>query len=210
MARFGRSPVIGRVIVLLILIIAMSLGGLLWFDYLGLLDAKNLFAPLFALTGLKPRQATSVPTDYAGLLDDDRLVKQNRAIVLRNEELDKKEEDLSQKDKEFAQQVAELDDRQKSLDEQEKSFNEKQKAIENKKANVDQNAQYLAGMPPDKAVAILTAMDDQDVIDILRTVESQAAQEGTQSIVPYWLSLMPADRAATVQRKMSNKPTSLQ
>jgi flagellar protein FlbB len=210
MARFGRSPVIGRVIVMLMLILVMVIGGLLWFDYLGLLDAKAMFAPAFSLLGIKTRQTSSVPTDYQGLLDDDRLRKQNGALDLKADELAKRDQDMKQKENEFAQKVAELESRQKSLDEQEKSFNEKQKALDNRKVNVDQNAKYLTGMPPEKAVEILKAMDDQDIIDTLRTVEDQAKAAGTQSIVPYWLSLMPPDRAATIQRKMSDKPLTLE
>ena len=50
---------------------------------------------------------------------------------------------------------------------------------------------------------LLLAMDDQDVIDVLRVTEEQAAEAGEVSLVAYWLSLMPSDRAAVLQRKMS-------
>lgn len=52
-------------------------------------------------------------------------------------------------------------------------------------------------------------MDDQDIIDILRNVESIALKAGRTSSVAYWFSLMPPARAAEIQRKMSNKPVSL-
>ena len=64
-------------------------------------------------------------------------------------------------------------------------------------------------MRPEAAVGILVAMDDQTVIDVLRKVEEIAAAEGTSSMGSYWLSLMPSDRAATIQRKMISKPESL-
>ena len=64
-------------------------------------------------------------------------------------------------------------------------------------------------MTPKAAVNILLAMDDQMVIDVLRKVEEMAAQNGTASMVSYWLSLMPADRAAAIQRKMVVKPETL-
>lgn len=210
MARFGRSPVIGRVIVLLILIVAMALGGAFWFDYLGLIDAKKLFGPVYTMLGAKPRSPASVPTDAPGLLDDDRLRKQVEALDLRAEELDKREQDVTRKESDFAEKSAVLDDKQKSLDDQENSLNEKQKELENRNVNIDQNARYLTGMPPEKAVEILKAMDDQDIIDTLRKVEEIAKQEGTSSIVSYWLSLMPPDRAAQIERKMSTKPLSLE
>jgi flagellar protein FlbB len=68
-----------------------------------------------------------------------------------------------------------------------------------------QNSAYLVGMPPDKAVKILLAMEDQDVIDLMRVTEELAAEAGEASLVAYWLSLMPADRAAALQRKMARK-----
>jgi flagellar protein FlbB len=58
-------------------------------------------------------------------------------------------------------------------------------------------------MPPANAIAILAKQDDQYVIDTFRTVEAQAKKIGADSLVPIWLSLMPADRAATLQRKMA-------
>ena len=65
-------------------------------------------------------------------------------------------------------------------------------------------------MRPEAAVAILLAMEDQLAIDVLRRVDEIAEEEGKNSMVPYWLSLMPADRAATIQRKMTTKPVTLE
>ncbi len=41
------------------------------------------------------------------------------------------------------------------------------------------------------------------IVDILREMDWNAEETGTQSIVPYYLSLMDAERAASVQRKMT-------
>jgi flagellar protein FlbB len=37
--------------------------------------------------------------------------------------------------------------------------------------------------------------------------ETIAQAEGTNSIVAYWLSLMPAERAVELQRKMTGRPS---
>jgi len=84
------------------------------------------------------------------------------------------------------------------------------KQYDNRKANIDQNAQYLVGMPPLKAVDILKAMDDQTVIDIFHAVEERARAAGEASLVSVWLSDMPPDRSATLQRKMAAKPSALE
>ena len=65
-------------------------------------------------------------------------------------------------------------------------------------------------MQPAAAVNILVAMDDQTVIDVFRKVEEIARRNGTSSMGSYWLSLMPSERAAEIQRKMLSKPESLQ
>ncbi|MDR1900286.1 MAG: flagellar protein FlbB, partial [Treponema sp.] len=112
---------------------------------------------------------------------------------------------------EIEQMAQEMEQRQKSLDERENSFNALLEETDNKDRNVEQNARYLTGMPPERAVEIITRMDDQDAIDVFRKTEEIAQAEGTSSIVSYWLSLMAetaegAARAAELQRKMAGRP----
>ena len=61
-------------------------------------------------------------------------------------------------------------------------------------------------MPPKNAVDILVAMEDQDIIDILRMADEIAAEQGVMSMASTWLQMMPAERAAQIQRKMLSKP----
>lgn len=204
----GRGTV-GRVVVLVILIVLLAAGGLLWFDYLGIVESRNYFAPLYSLFGMKPRTGVSTLPGEDGDLDADRIAKRLEAIDLRSQELNLKESELGRKEGEILQMSQELDDRLASVEERERSFNETVKQADDRAANIDQIARYINGMPPKKAVDNLLAMDDQDVIDILRKVESIAAAEGKNSAVAYWFSLMPPERAAEIQRKMANKPVSI-
>lgn len=204
----GRGT-IGRVFVLLILILVLATGGILWFDYLGILQSRHIFAPVYSLFGLNPRTGVSTLPVDDGDLDADRIAKRLQAIELRSQELDLREEGLVRKENELLQVSQELDDRLSSVEERERTFTETIRQKEEREANIDQIARYVNGMPPKNAVENLLAMDDQDVIDILRTVESIAAAEGKTSSVAYWFSLMPASRAAEIQRKMANKPLSL-
>jgi flagellar protein FlbB len=210
MASFGRPRVLGRIILLLAMILALVIGGIVWFDYIGLVDAKSLLAPAYKLLGVGVRQAAPVASGAPALLEEERYAKRLESISVRSEELDAREGGLQKRDAEVAQKAQELDDRSKALDDQEKSFNDKVKQYDNRKANIDQNAQYLVGMPPAKAVSILVAMDDQTVIDLFHSVEEQAKAAGTSSLVSVWLSGMPPDRSATLQRKMAAKPSPLQ
>ena len=49
---------------------------------------------------------------------------------------------------------------------------------------------------------LLAMVNDTDVIDILRTAEENARQDGEVSLVSYWLSLMPPERSSALLRKM--------
>ncbi|HEY9594206.1 MAG TPA: flagellar protein FlbB [Spirochaetia bacterium] len=193
-----------RIFILLLLLIVLVLGGMIWFDYLGIVDAKAVLSPVYQLLGLGKRSAVASPDD-PNLLDRERLAKQVDALTLRQQDLDTREAALDRKQKDLDQLGQDLNDRQTALEAQQKALNDAQKSIEDRRVNLEQNAVYLTSMEPSKAIAILANEDDQFVIDTFRTVEAQAKKAGQDSVVPYWLSLMPPDRAATLQRKMAGR-----
>jgi len=202
----------GRIIVLLLLIFVLAAGGLVWFDYLNLIDAKALLAPVYKYIPFiggegrtQPKIAPEEPLNMA----DERVAVRLEAIELRNMGMDARERDLDIRYGEVEQMAQELDEQRKALEEQENSLRAQAEDAENKDSNVERNARNLNGMPPERAVAILAAMDDQDVIDILRKTEEIAAASGASSIVPYWLSLMEPARAAELNRKMAGRPPRL-
>ena len=186
----AKSGAVGKTIVLIFLVLILAIGGLLWFDFLGVIHVKTLFSPVYKLFGLQPQTSvtsTSSRPLFADL-DQDRLDKQREALELFKQELEKRE---------------------KSLEEREKTFNNEKKKYDDKEVNIVQIAANLEGMQPKNAVDILQNMDDQLIIDVLRKVEERAAANGTSSMVAYWLSLMEPQRAAVIQRKMAVKPVSI-
>jgi flagellar protein FlbB len=189
------------------LILVLAAGGLVWFDYLNVIDAKALLAPALRLVGREPRSQPQASPEGLISLDAERLAIRLEALDLRSRELEKTAQDLEARRGEIEQMAQELEERQKALDERENSFNAAVEAADVKTRNIEQSARYLTGMPPEQAVGIITAMDDQDAIDIFRMTEEIAGREGTTSIVSYWLSLLPAERAAELQRKMVNRPS---
>ncbi|MEW5813895.1 MAG: flagellar protein FlbB [Spirochaetota bacterium] len=208
MAGYGIVGTGPRIIVLLLLIIALLFGGLIWFDFLGLIDVKDTLAPVLSLVGQKPRTKIA-DIESPVLLGEERMKKQLEALELRTEELDKREEQITLTESEIKQMLESLKEKEKVLEEKEKAFNVQASLYENKRANIEQNSKYLVGMPPKSAVKILKNMEDQDVIDLLRATERLAAEAGEESIVAYWLSLLAEEepaRAATLQRKMAKKP----
>jgi flagellar protein FlbB len=208
MAGYGLR-IFGKILILLILIAALAGGGLLWFDYLNIIDAKTMLTPVYRLFGLTPRSPDNQGEEGLLSLDAERLAVRLEAQELRSMELDRREADILTRRGEIEQMAEELEERQKALDERENSINAQTQDAENKQKNVEQYARYLNGMPPERAVGIITAMNDQDAIDVLRMTETIAQAEGTNSIVAYWLSLMPPERAAELQHKMTGRPSSL-
>ena len=200
---------VGRVFVLLLLIAVLVAGGVVWFDYLNIIDAKTALAPLYRLIGREGRTQPRLAQDEFLNLDAERLAVRLEALDLRNMEMETRQRDLDNRHGLIEQMAQELEERQKALDDREDSLRRLAEDAENRDRNIDDNARILTGMPPERAVGILSAMDDQDVIDVLRKTEEIARAEGASSIVPFWLSLMEPARAAELQRKMAGRPHSL-
>ena len=220
MAEYGGTHIAGRIIVLIFLILILAGGGILWFDYLNVIDAKNVIGPVFnALRGVPligrivPQGQGRTQPPLAGEeilnLDAERFAVRMEALELRTMELDKQEQDIVNRRGQIEQMAQELEERQKAQDEREKSFNDLLSDAEIKDRTVERNAINLTNMPPERAVGILAAMDDQDVIDVFRKTDELAQASGSASIVPYWLSLMESQRAAELSRKMVSRPSSL-
>ena len=209
----ARGVSIGKTLAMLVLILILILGGMLWFDYLGVLNAKKIFAPVYRLFGLQVQTSVSDMQNDDSLtadLDEDRLAKRLEALNVYAEELDKREQDIAAKEAENLQITQKLEEMRVALEEREKTFNNEVKKYDDRNVNIEQNAKNLNSMRPADAVEILNAMDDQDVIDTLRKVEEMAAAAGKNSQVSNWLSMMPPERVAALQRKMTNKPLSIQ
>ena len=203
---------LGKSFVLILIILILVAAGLLWFNFLGIIRLNSVFAPVYKLIGKEPQTSVTVTQSkpLAVNIDEDRLKKIQESLDIQTEELEKRESDITAKENLLAQTAAELDEREKNQEEREKTFNLTQKKYEDINVNIEQIANNLNGMRPEAAVNILLAMNDQLVIDVLRKVEELAAQNNTSSMGSYWLSLMPSERAAEIQRKMVSKPETLE
>jgi len=202
---YGAAGNVLKIFLLILLIAVLLVGGAIWFDYLGVIDAKQQLSPITSLVGINTPEVLE-NEDQPIVLDSERMNMQIEALDLKRDELDKRENVIELAEAELLQKQTEIEERQKALDEKEKSLNEALKMYDNKKTNLEQNAKYLEGMPPENAVSILAEMDDLDVIDVLRTSERLALEEGKSSLVSYWLSLMSPDRGASIQKLMAGQP----
>jgi flagellar protein FlbB len=194
--------VVGRIIVLLVLILVLAGGGIVWFDYLNVIDAKTVLAPFYRFINKEGRTSGELGPDEFINLDAERLAIRLEAEALRELDMDQRDAEISAKVGEIEQMAQELETRQQALEEQEKSINAELENAEVMDRNVEGVAQNLINMPPERAVAIIARMNDQDAINVLRKTDEIAQRNGTSSIVPYWVSLLEPQRAAELQRKM--------
>jgi len=194
-----------RIFVLMLLIVVLFLGGVIWFDYLGIINARDQLSFFFSLIS-REKIVKIEDKDDVFLLEQERYNKMKESLDIREEELARVEEELSKLAVEIKQKAEMLEEKERALVERENSFNVRTRLYENKIANLEQSSKYLVGMPPLKAKDILLQMNDQDIIDIMRVTERIAQETGEGSLVSYWLSLMPPERSAAIQRKMALKP----
>ncbi|TVR57109.1 MAG: hypothetical protein EA426_12805 [Spirochaetaceae bacterium] len=205
MARYSRIGAAPRIFLLILLNFVMIAGGALWFDYLGIIDVKDVFGPALRILGLQPRPVYDDP-DGLFLLDSARIAKQEDAILLVSEKLDRRESEIDERLNELGRMQEELEFREEEIRDRENSFNERVRQYENRRAVLEQISRDLVNMRPEEAVAILVGYDDQMLIETLRVTEEIARAEGEFSFVPLWLSRLPAQRAAEIQRKMTIRP----
>ena len=216
----ANGRIVGRIFVLLLLIFIITGGGILWFDYLNVIDARHITGPIantlrnVPLIGRiipagEPRTQAPLRDDDFINLDAERFAVRMEALELRNMELDRQEQDIRNRWNQIEQIAQELEERQNALDEREISFNALLTDAEIRDRTVERNSINLTNMPPDRAVGILTAMYDQDIIDVLLKTDELAEAGGTMSLVPFWLSLMDSQRAAEISRKMVSRPFAL-
>lgn len=200
--RVGAGP---RIILLVLLVLFLLGGGAFWFDVLGLIDARSAMQPVLQPLGLG-RSSPVADAEDQDLLDRVRFERRQEQLSLQDEELDRREREVEEREEELEQRVQELEDRENTLAEREQSFAQREEDYENRQANLRRNAQTLQNMPPEQAVAILEGYDNQDLVSILRITDEIAEEEGEVSLVSVWLSELPADRAAEIQRLMAQRP----
>lgn len=190
-----------KVLLLALLIIVLVVGGLVWFDFIGLINVKDQLAPITRLFGVRPRSEIADPDDIY-LLDRERLLKQQEAMDLKYDEINVRMAALESTGAELKQRADYLAEQESALKEKENSLNQALKRYENEEENLRQSARYLMGMEPEKAVDQLVTMDEYDAVNLLRTSERLAQESGEASLVAYWLSLMDPQKSASLQEKL--------
>ncbi|MBN2619072.1 MAG: hypothetical protein JXR64_12235, partial [Spirochaetales bacterium] len=101
---------IGKSILLLLLSVVLIIGGIIWFDFLGVIDRGNTLDFITDKIGLTSPEKIDDPNNSIYLLDAVRLVKEKEAIERREIALKSKEDELTleaAKNKQISEQLKE-------------------------------------------------------------------------------------------------------
>ncbi len=190
-----------KIINLLFLNLFLFSSGVLWLDYLGIINIKeNIYPNLAKIPGI----SYFVPKRKADrfLLENIENEKRKMLKDIEWKKLKDFEKKLKEKELEIDKKNTQLENKEKELIAREKYLKEKYAEKDTYKDKIARQAKYFVSMRPEDAVKRLDELDDLTVIDILKEIEREAHTQGKQSIVPYFLSLMDPKRAAVIQRKM--------
>jgi len=183
----------------------LAVGGALWFDFLGLFDVTGFFAPALRWVGLQPREEVTEAEDPL-LLEGSRISKREEAVMLLEDELTQREQELNARETELQLVADQLEEREAELADRENSVNERLRQVENERAALEKLSGYLTNMPPADAVAQMVNYTDDLLLDVFLVTDDLAEASEQASLVPYWMSLLPADRAAAVGERLSLLP----
>lgn len=206
MRRYSWAVNFARIFFMVVLVLGLIAGGLIWLDFLGIINVRKPLSPVLSFLGIQSAQIVDAPFSPV-LLDNDRLSKERQAIVLERRQLEKSAEELVLREAELARKESEVTERESSVEEKQNSLSVALGRYDNKVRNLEQTARYLMNMPPNDAVAIMDQYDLKDLVDVLRTSERLSQKAGEDSLVAFWLSLMSdKSRAAEIQGLLVEKP----
>jgi len=191
-----------KILFLLLLILVILTGGIYWFDHLGLIDYKRLTGPYMRYLPSFLSRGESAEEDPL-LLEKEMLNKKEEILEEKMRAIEQMGQELEARALAIQESEIKLEEDLVSLEEEKKLLSEKLREYDNYRENIRKQADYFTAMPPQAAVERLSQLDDLLAIDILRQIDSEAVEEGRMSMVPYYLSLMDPEKAATLQRKMT-------
>jgi flagellar protein FlbB len=199
MAEYSSIPVSLRIFVLLLIVVLLFILGFFVLNSLGIVDARTFLSPFYSLFNIKAE--TKIDVEDPMLLSKQRLAKDYEAVDLLQQEVSKLQAEVNNKNSEVNQKMEDLSEREKQLSEREKLLNQQSKEGDDRMRRLEQMSSQFLGMPPKDAVNVMLKMNVQEVIEVMKVTERMAQQQGVDSIVPYWLSIMPPDKAAEIQEQ---------
>jgi hypothetical protein len=191
-------------IILLVLFIIILLGSsILIIDFVA-----TFFGFYFPIPGLKQlkeitlnKKMKTIENPY--LLEKEELYKDNERLSILDEQLKVKEKELEQKDIELNKKLNILKEKENELANTSKYLDDRENIYKDKQKNIREQAIKIYNMPPKDSVKILEKQSEEDIVDILRAIDSYSAELDRNSTSPYLIKLMSDinnEKAANVLR----------
>lgn len=191
-----------RAAIFLVIAIFFFSGVIVFFlDRVGIIQAAD-YLPFLEETNPAVVDDSSYPTEVEKMKIkkwEEKLIEREEKIFQWEEKLKKQESDLKQKELELSEKEKSITQERKKLAMLTKDWNDRQKKIEDM-------ADKVSNMPPEKAKEMMVNWTDFDIIEVLREMDKSAQAQGRASITPYLLTLFKPERRAEITRKMLLPP----
>ena len=169
-------------------------------NYFGIVDWYGQVETYFG--GESFEEQASPGRRELALIEREEEKKVIESFSIREVELDKREQQITEKEESLAGWKVRLERKESELKAQEESFEKKTEKKALYVSKVQELANQFYGMPPDKSVERLIALeDDWLILDILEAMNARAQDQDQISIVPYLYSLMTPEDSARLNRK---------
>ncbi|TFH41432.1 MAG: flagellar protein FlbB [Chrysiogenales bacterium] len=185
-----------KILYLILLILFISVFGLFWMDYIGLLNLTS-YANRFRD---EPALVTDARDDEPTLVEREEFEKEKLKFMERIEDLDKREALIAEREKEIESQNEKLGEVRKGLDLEKKKFDQEKNRYSGYRQNVKVLAGKMVNMPPEDSVTIMLNWEDPLIIDVLRQIDADAQETGRSSITPYIMKLMSERKSERASR----------
>lgn len=193
-----------KIILLLLFILVLIIAGIIIIDFTA--SILGVYVPLPGLDIIKSislkKKIKESENPY--LLEREELKKEKERLILIEERLFNKEKEIKEREISTNKKLELLLEKEKEIDKKRELLEYREKEAQNKEANIKEQAVKLYNMPPNDAVVILEKQSEEDIVDILRAIDSYSEEIGRASTSPYLLKLLNdknQQKAANVLRK---------
>lgn len=191
-----------RVAAFLIIAILFFSGVIVFFlDKVGVMQAAD-YLPFLEEKNLPVISDENYPTEVEKM----KFQKWEEKLLEREENLIKQEEELKKNTDSVKEKEIEINEMKKSIEQERKKLAMLTKDWNDRKKKIQDMAEKVSNMPPEKAKEMMVNWTDFDIIEVLRQMDKSAADAGRPSITPYLLTLFDPERRAEITRKMLLPP----
>ncbi|HOJ63053.1 MAG TPA: hypothetical protein PLE45_01420 [Spirochaetota bacterium] len=193
-----------KIILLLLFIIVLIIAGLIIIDF-----TASILGVYLPLPGLDIIKSVSLKkkikqSENPYLLEREELAKEKERLLLVEEKLINREKEISEKEISADKKLELLKEKEKEIEKKRELLEYREKQTMDREKNIREQAVKLYNMPPNDAVVILEKQTEEDIVDILRAIDSYSEELGRVSTSPYLLKLLNdknQQKAANVLRK---------